>query len=172
MTTANPYGVRMAVPGDEDRLFSFLKGLHVENGMVPMSDDKVMAMIRRATTRNPPGAIVGLIETPAHGIEASIGLILSQWWYADRWHLEELWNYVGPPYRKSPHCKNLIGFGKWAAEQLTDTGKEPIPLLMGIITTTDLEQKMRLYQRQMPQVGALFGWGMPRQGLYNQRRIA
>lgn len=171
MTAGNPFDVRRAVQGDEERVFTFLRGLHAENGMVPMSDDKVMGMINRGTHQAPPGVMIGLIEGDK-GIEASIGLVLSQWWYADRWHLEELWNYVGPPYRKSTHCKRLIGFAKWCAEQLTENGKEPIPLLMGIITKQDLEQKMRLYQRQMPQIGALFGYGTPVQGLYKQRRLA
>lgn len=169
----NPFGVKRATQEDEEPLFAFLCSLHDENGMAPMSEPKVRAMIERGTRNQ--GGIIGLIEGPK-GIEASVGLILGCWWYTDKYHLEEMWTYVHPNYRKNnctgdSHAKRLIEFAKWCSDEMSRSAGERIPLLMGILTKKRLEPKMRLYQRQSSQAGALFAWP-PLEGAFNQRRLS
>lgn len=142
-----PDCILIAGPRDEVGLADFLRMMHAENGMACLSEDKMFVTMRRGTQQQ--GGIIGIIRGP-HGIEASIGMVISSWWYTDDFHLEEVWNYVHPDHRRSNHAKNLISFGKWCAEQMR------LNLLMGILTTERTEAKARLYQRQIPQVGALF----------------
>ncbi len=83
-------------------------------------------------------------------IIASVGALFAQWWHTDDWHIDEMWNFVHPDYRKSTYAKDLITYMKWIAEQMG------MSLHMGIITATKMEAKIRLYRRQITPVGALF----------------
>lgn len=156
-------GVRPARQGDEEALYNFLCLLHNENGLAPMNPDKVRFMISRATADN-PSLFVGIIEGP-DGIEASVGLGISEWWYSTDQHLEEVWTFVHPDHRKSTHAKHLYRFAKWSADRLS------MPLLVGILTRKELEPKMHLVQREMAQVGALFIHGPVPGDVFNQRHI-
>lgn len=163
----NPMKVRKAQPSDEAKLYAHLMGLHEENGLAPVSEAKVLEEIRRATETR--GGIIGLIDGD-NGIEASIGLTLSSFWYTDDFHLQERWVYVTPPYRRLDHAKRLLVFGKWVKDEMSKAAGIEIPLFLGILTRKKLEGKMRLYQRQFPQVGALFAYGPVPEGSFNQRR--
>ena|ERR1700743_3799268 len=155
-------GVRLAGPADEEEVYALLMLLYHENSLAKLKPEKVMAMIRKATRRE--GGFIGVIVGP-DGIEATAGLLISQWWYTDDWHIEEMWNFVHPNHRRSNHAKNMILWSKWIADQMQ------LPLLMGILTKKQIAAKMRLIQRQMPQVGALFLHGSVPSDQFNQRRI-
>lgn len=142
-----PSSVRIVTAGDENAVYDLLMLLYAENAMASLSETKVREMIRRATEKR--GGLIGVIDGK-DGIEASVGLILSTWWYSDAAHLEEMWTFVHPDHRKSNHARDLIEFSKWAAETMG------IPLLMGILTTHKADAKVRLYRSMIPQAGALF----------------
>lgn len=168
----------MARPEDGEAIFALLKIMHPESGLAPMSEPKVRAVVARCAERR-QGSLAGVIEGP-NGLEASIGLTLSQWWYSDDWHMEEGWNFVHPAHRRktlkhnggttppSSHSRRLIEFAKWAADEVG------VPLLTGVLTTKRLEPKLRLFQRQLPQVGALFlhASPMPQGDFAPQRKFA
>lgn len=164
----NPFGVRKALPSDEGRLLAHLTLLHSENGLAPMNEEKVRDEIRRATETR--GGIIGVIDGP-NGIEGSVGLVLSQFWYSTSWHLEERWVYVHSDFRRTTHAKRLLMFAKWCKEEMTAAAGEEINLFIGILTKRQLEPKMRLYQRQFQQVGALFACGPVPEDTFNQRRV-
>jgi N-acetylglutamate synthase-like GNAT family acetyltransferase len=145
-------GVRPAVPEDEEPIYQMLLKLHTENGLFPVAENKVREVIRTATERR--YGLIGVIEGEKE-LEASVGLELSQWWYTDEWCLSEKWNFVLPQYRKSLHAQNLIEYAKWSARAMG------VPLQMGIITTKQTEAKVRLYERRMQNVGALFMDNLP-----------
>lgn len=155
-------GVRIAGPQDEAALLSVLTLLHQENGLSPMSTEKVIRMIKHATGQQ--GGIIGVIDGE-HGIEATIGMTISQWWYTDEYHLEEIWNFVHPDYRRTTHAKRLLEFAKWTSERLN------LRLLCGVLSVKRLEGKMRLLQRQLPQIGALFMSGNLPTDRYDQKRV-
>ncbi|MGO8916223.1 MAG: hypothetical protein ACLQJR_09975 [Stellaceae bacterium] len=161
-------GVRLARPEDEDSVFRLLLELNAENALLPMSEKKARDAIARGTRGE--GGIVGVIDGP-QGIEASIGMALSQFWYTEAWHLNELWCFVHPDHRKSTHARRLIEFGKWCADRLSG-GSVRVPLLLGIVTRHRLLPKLRLFQRQAPQVGALFLHGIEISDTFSQRRLA
>lgn len=145
-----PPNVIPARLGDEKEIYDFLCILHQENGMSRMSEERVLEMIRRMIG-NKEG-IIGLIRGP-NGLEAAIGMLMARWWYSDDWHLEELWNFVHPAHRISSHAKNLLQYGKWCAEQMK------LPIIIGIISNSRVQAKIRLYRRQLPQMGAIFLYG-------------
>lgn len=168
MTETSFAGVRLAREPDEDAVYRLLLELYAENALLPMSEAKVRATIRKGTRGE--GGIVGVIDGPS-GIEASIGMAFSQFWYTDATHLNELWCFVHPDHRQSTHAKRLIEFGKWCADRLSSSGPR-VPLLLGIVTRHRLLPKLRLFQRQAPQVGALFMHGIEMADTFGQRRKA
>lgn len=139
--------VRLAVRADEPAIYDLLMFLYAENAMAALAPDKVQRQIKKATRGN--GGIIGVIDGP-DGIVASVGLELTRWWYSDDWHLGELWVHIHPDHRDKSHERDLIAFAKQCADRLG------VPLLMGIITGHRIAAKVRLYQRQINQVGALF----------------
>src|ERR1035437_6051671 len=104
-----------------------------------MNDDKVRAMLRKAFNRE--GGILGAIG-PAGNIEALIFLMVSTFWYSDDAHLEEIFTYVSPQYRKSRNAVELMHFAKWCVDQ------SGLPLVIGVLSNERTEGKVRLYQRQ------------------------
>lgn len=145
--TDKPVNVRIAMPSDEENLFSILMMAHEENAAMPLSEFRVHEMIREATRRQ--GGVMGVIDGPK-GIEGVLSLTLSRFKYTDHWHLEDICNFVHPDCRKSAHAKDLFQFGKWISEEMG------FPLLIGILTANRLEAKKRFYQRHAKEVGAVF----------------
>lgn len=151
--TERPKNIRPATVGDEDKLYDLLCMAWRENAPYQISQKKVCMMIDAAT--HDKEVIVGVIDTPdGTGLSGSIGGFFSQWWYTEDFHIEECWNFVHPEHRKSTHARDLINYMKWVSENMD------MPLHMGILTATKLEEKVRLYRRQMPQVGAAFAYNM------------
>lgn len=155
MSSTKP--VRLARPEEADDIFYFLIGLYEENALFPMDEYKgrqaIKDMLDRSSTH--PG-IIGVIDGP-HGYEASVGMIIGEaTWYTTSPSLEERWNFVHPDHRRSSHAKRLIQFSKSFSDPLG------IPLIMGILSNERTEAKVRLYQRQLPMVGAFFMHGIER----------
>ena len=128
--------------------------LHEENGLFAMSEDKVRKMTRIALTRQVTPecrhpALIGVIGGP-NNLEGCICLQITQMFYTDDWHLGELWNFVRPEARKSAHANALLDFAKQCSEQVG------LPLVIGVISNTRTEAKVRLYERRFPKVGAFF----------------
>lgn len=145
--------VRRADRGDEHELMDMCRALWRENGLFSFSERKVQLFLNRAFDRQ--GAIIGVIGAPGR-LEGSIYLTISDYWYSDDWHLCELWNYVLPQYRRSNNAKELITFAKRCADETR------LKALIGIISNTKTEAKVKLYQRQLgTAAGAFFvyaGW--------------
>lgn len=142
--------VRMAVPQDEESLIAACRQLHEENALVEMDEEKVRNLIRcalyPANQTNNIISMVGVIG-PVGKVEAAGILIVSQMWFSRKWHLEELFNYVMPEFRKSRHAREMIKFMKKTAEQLN------MPLIVGIISNKDTKRKCDMYDRMLPKAG-------------------
>lgn len=161
-------GVRAARAEDEEAIYNLLLLLHAENGLFSVDENKSRQMIRYGTEAK--GGFIGVIEGP-NGIEGCVVLILTTFWYTTDFHLEELCLFVHPDKRRTTHAKRLVEFAKWTSRRLTELSGMPVPLLIGILTTHKLEPKMRLYQRQVRQIGATFQYGFDLPDSFNQRRI-
>jgi hypothetical protein len=146
---------RLAGPQDADSLFNMCKLLWEENGLFPMSETKVRRMIEVAV--NPLSrkdheviTIIGALG-PVGNVEACLALCITQNWYSDAWHVEELWNFVHPDHRVSNHAKSLIEYSKSVQAELG------LPLMIGILSNDRTAEKIRLYSRRLGQpAGAYF----------------
>lgn len=146
--------VRCALPDEEEQIMDLCRRLHQENGLFTLHEGRVRDIIRMATSKK--GGFLGVIGEPGEKIEGIICMIISLFWYSEDWHLEELFSYVHPDFRKSTNAKNLISFAKRCSDELK------IPLVIGVISNDRTEQKVRLYQRQFDKAnGAFFVYGSP-----------
>lgn len=140
--------VRLAGPEDEEPLLEMCCHLHKENGLFTLDEDCVRALIRRYYQRD--RVIIGVIGLPGK-LQASTCLEQSKFYYTDEWHLEEFWNFVEEPFRRSRNAEALVQFGKSCAEHMN------MPLVTGIVTNTRMAGKVRLYRRMLgPPAGAYF----------------
>lgn len=145
--------VRVGQPADFDAMLKFLVEMHDENGMAPLSLDLVVPRLQCLLASH--RGIVGIIEAPDRNIAAAVGLIVANWWYSEEEHLEDVFTFVRPQYRHMRMARPLVEFAKVASRRLG------MPLLMGVLTEERTEAKVRLYQRQLPLVGALFLYRPP-----------
>lgn len=140
--------VRIGTPADFPRMLEFLKLMHAENGIMPLSMDRVVPFLQCALAHHQ--SLVGIIDGDDGDIAASVGLMIGQYWYSETKHLEDAWNFVRAEYRTRPMARPLIEFAKRAADGLH------VPLLMGVLSETRTMAKVRLYERQLKFVGAIF----------------
>ena len=143
---AYPGRVRIAEKKDEEQVLKICRNLSEENGMFPMSESKVNAMLQRAFARE--GGILGLIGDDP--IEGMVYMLVSSLWYTDEPFLDELFLYVSPEHRKSRNAIELMNFAKWCSDE------SGIPLVIGVISNQKTEGKVRLYQRQFKQPAGNF----------------
>lgn len=140
--------VRLATMDDLDDLLVLGHELHIENGLLNLDE----ALIRQGAVDaiNGNNSVVGVIGATGN-IEAAIHLAFRRFWYTADWHLEELWAYVRPQYRKSTRAKSLVQYAKHCADTLK------VPLLIGILSNERTEAKVALYRRQLGEpTGAYF----------------
>lgn len=139
--------VRKARLADRPRILKMCEENHADNGQFSYSKHKVEEMIDRAFSNG--GAVIGVVGQSE--IEGMIVLLISQFWYTEDWCLEELMNYVSPPFRRSNNAKDLIRFAKRCSDEID------IPLVIGVVSNERVEAKMRLYKREMGEpVGGYF----------------
>lgn len=140
--------VRLGTFSDEEEVMQLCRELHKENALLGMNENKVREVMRGAFAQKM--GIIGLIGEPGK-LEAAIYLTFGKFWYSDSDHLEELFNYVRPAYRRSTNAKDLIQFAKKCAE---DVG---LPLVIGVLSNERTEAKVKLYERQLKKpAGAFF----------------
>lgn len=149
---------RLAQPADAESLFQMCRLLWEENGLFPMSESRVRRVIEIAVkpeTRDEerePITIIGALG-PVGDVEASLAVCITQNWYSDAWHVEELWNFVRPDMRRTNHAKSLVEYSKKVATELE------LPLMIGILSSDRTQGKVRLYSRQLgAPAGAYFVW--------------
>ncbi len=150
--TAFPKGLRLAVPGDERRLFDLCVFAHAENGWGTMSPDAVMDGIRKATNRE--GAVFAIIDGPER-IEATLGMQLTCPWFCDanegkNWYWSELFWYVHPLHRRTRHAVKLFHFAQWWEKEVNS------PVLISLMPRDDLERKEQFCSRFGTRIGATF----------------
>lgn len=134
--------VRLATPDDEDDVMQLLHVMHAEGGLMPLDEMSTREMFQRAFHRK--GAILGVIGGQGD-IKAMIFLLIGKFWYTQQFHLEELFNFVRPDKRgrEENYAVKMINFAKKCA---TET---KLPLVIGVLTNTRMEGKVRLYRRNL-----------------------
>ena len=139
--------VRLAEPEDLPKLLDLMRIACEEDTQHTMNEEKVLAMVMRHY--NKQGAMVAVIGEVGDPVAYCLSII-DPVWYSDEWQLLELSLFVHPDHRKTTWAKQLMQFMKAASEGLK------LDLTIGVFSNSRTEAKIRLYQRQFPQVGAYF----------------
>lgn len=145
--------VRLADPDDEGDLLAMLREMHKESGLrkandepLAFSEPKVLATIRNATRRDPQNPQTQLSWAGIIGergkIEGSLCVSVCEPWYSEDVILNEVWNFVPTPFRRTDHASTLMGFAKAMADSLRID-----PLIAGVMSVERHEAKLRLYAR-------------------------
>jgi GNAT superfamily N-acetyltransferase len=144
-------GVRLPQDWEFEDVIKICNELHRENGAFPLSEPKLRTAIRSGFDKK--GGIIGVIGKPGE-IESIIVMVLSTFWYTDESHVEELFSYVRPRYRRSENAKRMIEWAKGMADGLG------LRLFIGVVSNIRTEAKMRLYQLQLGKpAGGYFIYG-------------
>lgn len=139
--------VRLAEPEDLPELLNLMRVACKEDTQHEMNDEKVFHMVMRHY--NKQGAMVAVIGELGFPVAYCLSVI-DPIWYSDAWQLLELSLFVHPDHRKTTFAKQMMKFMKTASEGLK------LDLTIGVFSNSRTEAKIRLYQRQFPQVGAYF----------------
>ena len=163
---AGPSIVRVAVPADEAELWVLLRMMHSEAAICSMSETKIQSFLDRTlrpetipTDDIGPRGIIGVIGKPSQ-LEAAIMLVLSSAWYSDEIVMMDALNFVHPDYRQSNHAKTLIAYAKHIVDEIRKTHLD-FKMVMDIASTKRTQAKIRLFRRQLPEVGAVFVYPAP-----------
>lgn len=106
--------VRLAGWHDEPGVVECALLENAENGFADAEPDLVAQRIHALVRKI--GGLVGVIKGD-EGIEAAIAIVFSRFWVTHEMHLEKLFAYVRPEFRRTDHAKSLFGFAKHAAER-------------------------------------------------------
>lgn len=157
--------VRPAQSGDYEQIWGLLRLLHKENGIFPISEEKINWILSRTLRADliPPSdtglrGYIGVIGEPDGVLEGMIIMVIGSYWYSDSLHLEELCTFVHPNHRRSRHAHALLNYSKHMSDAIG------IPLVIGIVSNKRTEAKIRLYRKYLPETGSFFlynaGFGM------------
>lgn len=125
-----------------------------ENGFVDADEGKILQTIWDSLSLN--GGIMGLIGPLGKKAEGAVLLRIVTPWYSSARVLEEQAIFIHPDYRqaKGGRASRLVEFSKHTAEKLG------LPLLIGVLSNSRTEAKVKLYERHLgAQAGAFFLWG-------------
>lgn len=111
--------------------------------LFPLDEDGAQDMLKKAIKPGRKEGFIGIVRGDGSEIKAMMYLLIVRQWCAGRFHLEELFNYVAPEHRQSNYADALIRYAMHAAEQLKTT------LVVGVLTNTRMEAKVRLYRRRL-----------------------
>jgi hypothetical protein len=134
--------VRTGTPQDVHGVMKLaLMGSH-ENGFITPNPQKLLAEIWPAL--NLDRGIMGIIGDSQEDPEAAILIRVTNLWYSDDIVLEERAIFVHPDFRaaKGGRASRLCEFAKQVADKLN------MPLMIGVLSNSRTEAKVRLYERQ------------------------
>ncbi len=145
--TEKPANVRIATEADELAVLQLLINEVREHGekVAPIDPERILENIQKGTRRQ--GGIVGIIEGPGGEPVACSVIVPQQWHWSNAWHLSELYLYVAPAWRHGRYGRDLIMFGNWCCDFMTKKTGYTTYLLSGVVSTSLVNEKVRLYRR-------------------------
>ena len=146
--------IRIGTPEDLDGLMEIAMLACEENGFLDPNPGKLAAEMWPALHQD--HGIVGIIGPSGGKIEGAVLLRIGDMWYSDTQVVEEKAIFIHPEYRsaKGGRAKRLCEFSKKVADTLG------IPLIIGVLSNSRTEAKVRMYERQFGKPsGAFFLYG-------------
>ncbi|NBR32732.1 MAG: hypothetical protein EBT84_11315 [Sphingomonadaceae bacterium] len=146
--------IRIGTPEDLDGLMQIAMMATEENAFLDPNPAKLAAEMWPALHQD--HGIVGIIGPKDGQIEGAVLLRVGDMWYSDTQVVEEKAIFIHPDYRsaKGGRAKRLCDFSKKVADALG------IPLIIGVLSNSRTEAKVRMYERQFGKPsGAFFLYG-------------
>lgn len=146
--------VQIGTPQDVDQLMALASSACEENGFLPPNPVKILQEIWSSLHQH--YGLIGVIKNETGLIEGAILMRIGDMWYSDQMVLEERGIFIHPDYRnaKGGRAKKLCEFAKQVSENIN------LPLVIGILSNSRTEAKVRLYKRQFGEpTGAFFLYG-------------
>ena len=146
--------VRVGTPEDLDGIMNLALNVAKENGVFAPDINKVLSELWPSLHQR--FGIVGVIGDADKPLEGFVLLRIGQQWYNSNEILEERVVYVDRKFRsaKGGRARKLCEFSKKTADELG------LPLIIGVMSNTRTEGKMRLYRRLFgPEAGCVFLYG-------------
>jgi N-acetylglutamate synthase-like GNAT family acetyltransferase len=154
MPESDDLKIRVATVEDMDEIMSLAGSANEENGFLRANPAKMAAEIWPAL--NLDHGICAVIGKEGGIIEGVILMRIGSMWYSDGLVVEEKAIFIHPEYRsaKGGRARKLCEFSKRVADTLG------IPLIIGVLSNSRTEAKVRLYERQFGKPsGAFFLYG-------------
>jgi hypothetical protein len=146
--------IRIGTAADMDGIMQIAMAACEENGFLNPNPARLAAEIWPALHQD--HGICGVIGEPGGVIEGVVLLRIGQMWYSDTMIVEEKAIFIHPDFRnaKGGRAKRLCEFSKKVADELG------IPLIIGVLSNSRTEAKVRMYERQFGKPsGAFFLYG-------------
>lgn len=147
--------VRIGTPADVHDVMELALMGRAENGFVNASEGKILQVIWNALHLT-GGGMIGIIAPVGKKAQGAVLLRVITPWYSDAEVLEEQAIFIHPDYRsaKGGRASRLVEFSKYTADKLG------IPLLIGVLSNSRTEAKVRLYERHLGKpAGGFFLYG-------------
>jgi len=158
--TAKPANVRIATLKDGPAVHDLVVHDLEENARIaPISHRMIATLLRRCFDHQ--GGICGVIDGPDGKPIATQVLALEQWWWSEQCFLMKMFDYVHPDHRQSNHAHQLIAFAKWCSDYMSEQFGHRVYLLSGVLGTDRIKEKLRMYGRNLTQVGGTFLYPYP-----------
>ena len=146
--------IRVATPEDLDEIMNIATMACEENGFLNPNSAKLAVEIWPALHQD--HGICAVIGKPQGIIEGLVLLRIGNMWYSDSIVVEEKAIFIHPDFRsaKGGRAKKLCEFSKKVSDTLG------IPLIIGVLSNSRTEAKVRMYERQFGKPsGAFFLYG-------------
>lgn len=146
--------IRLATPADMTEVMRLAVTACQENGFLNASQELLAKEIWPAL--NQDHGLCPVIGPPGGAIEGLALLRVGAMWYSQQTVIEEKAIFVYPEFRsaKGGRARRLCEYSKHVADKLG------IPLLIGILSNTRTEGKVRMYKRIFGEpAGAFFLYG-------------
>jgi len=150
MSESEELKIRIGTPHDLDELMALAIAASDENGFLQPSVRRLLEQIWPAVHQD--NGLMGCIGKPGGIIEGAILLRIGTMWYSDDLVIEEKAIFIHPEYRaaKGGRAKRLCEFSKEVSDTLG------IPLVIGVLSNSRTEAKVRMYERQFGKPAGAF----------------
>ena len=146
--------IRIGKPEDMEACMQLAIAATAENGFLDPDFGKIATVMYSALHQD--NGLVGIIGKPGGEPEGAILLTIGETWYSSLRVIEERAIFIDPAFRsaKGARARKLCGFGKTVADKIG------VPLLIGVLSNSRTEAKVRMYKRQFGEPsGAFFLYG-------------
>jgi hypothetical protein len=150
MTDSKELVIRTATQVDLDEIMILAMSACEENGFLNPNPAKLAAEIWPALNQDHGiCAVIGKKDGPIEGL---VLLRIGSMWYSDNLVVEEKAIFIAPEFRsaKGGRAKKLCEFSKRVADTLG------IPLIIGVLSNSRTEAKVRMYERQFGERAGVF----------------